>query len=85
MDTRLVLVPLPEDSSREPTFDGIACVIRPTKPNRFVKSKLGAGKNTNRRCVTDWIVNRFETDRATSEIVADQFVCNDCGAGLSVI
>ena len=69
MDIRLVLVPLPEDRGREP-FDALGLVGGPAKLDGLVEGKLGAGKDTNRRCVTDRIVNRFESDRATSEIVA---------------
>ena len=57
MDIRLILVPLPEDSGRELALDTLAFVIGPTKLYGLVEAKLGAGKNTNRRCVTDRIVN----------------------------
>jgi len=85
MNIRLVLVLLPEDSGREPALDAVAFARDPTKPDGFVESKLGAGNDTNRRCVTDRIVNRFESNSAASEIVAYQFVGHDCGAGLGVL
>ena len=57
MDIRLVLVPLPEDSGREPALDALAFVRGPAKLNGLVKGKFGAGKNTNCCCVTDRIVD----------------------------
>jgi hypothetical protein len=57
MDIRLILVPLPEDGSREPALDAVAFARDPTKLDGLVESKLGVGKDTNRRCVTDRIVN----------------------------
>ena len=53
MDVRLILGPLPEDSRRELVLEPLALVIGPTKLYGLVETKLGAGKNTNRRCVTD--------------------------------
>jgi hypothetical protein len=57
MDIRLVLVPLPENGSREPALDAPAFVRGPTKLDGRVKGKLGAGEDTNRRCITDRIVD----------------------------
>ena len=83
MDARLVLVPLPEDRGGE-GFDALELVGGPAQLERLVESKLGAGKKTHRRGIADRIVNGFESDRATSEIVAYQFVGNDCGTRLGV-
>ena len=79
MDIRLVLVPLPKDGGRELALDALAIDMGPTKLDGFVERKLGAGKDTNCRRVTYRIVNRFESDGAASEIVAYQFVGDDCG------
>ena len=80
MDIWLVLVLLSEDGGRELALDALTFDIGPTKLDGFVEGKLGAGKNTNCRRITYRIVNRFESDGATSEIVAYQFVAHDCGA-----
>src|SRR5215471_9163995 len=40
MNIRLVLVPLPEDSGREPALDALAFVRGPAKLNRLVKGKF---------------------------------------------
>src|SRR5437588_3907368 len=69
MDIRLVLVPLPEDRGRE-CFDALGLVAGPAKLDGLVEGKLSAGKDTNRRYVAHRIINRFESDGATSEIVA---------------
>src|SRR6516225_11223202 len=80
MDIWFVLVLLSEDGGRELALDALTFDIGPTKLDGFVEGKLGAGKNTNCRRITYRIVNRFESDGATSEIVAYQFVAHDCGA-----
>jgi hypothetical protein len=57
MDIWLVLVLLSEDGGRELALDALTFDMGPTKLDGFVEGKLGAGKDTNRRCVTDRIVN----------------------------
>jgi hypothetical protein len=84
MDIRLVLVPLSEDRGRE-GFDALSLVGGPAKLDGLIEGKLGAGKDTNRRCVVDRIVYRFESDRATSKIVAYEFVGDGCGTRLGVL
>jgi hypothetical protein len=85
MDTRLVLVPLPEDRGREPALDVLAFVTGPTKLDWLFEGEFGAGKDTNCRRVTDRILNGFKSDRAASEIVAYQFIGHNCGTGLGVL
>jgi hypothetical protein len=85
MDAWLVFVPLSEDRGREPALNAVVFVGGPTKLDGLVESELGAGKNTNRRRITDQIVNGLESDSAASEIVAYQFVGHNCGAGLGVL
>jgi len=55
MDIRLVLVPLPKDGGRELALDALAIDMGPTKLDGFVERKLGAGKDTNCRRVTELI------------------------------
>ena len=57
MDTRLVLVLLAEDGSREPALNAPVFVTGPSELDGLIERKLGTGKNTNRRCVTNRIVN----------------------------
>ena len=57
MNIRLVLVLLPENGCREPALNAVAFARDPTKLDELVESKFSAGKDTNRRRVTDRIVN----------------------------
>jgi len=84
MHARRVLVPLPEDRGGE-GFDALGLVGGPAELERLIEGKLGAGQDTNRRGIADRIVNGFESDRATSEIVAYQFVGDDCGTRLGML
>jgi hypothetical protein len=85
MGERPILVGLSKDGDRKPTIDASVYAISTTKPDGLVEGKLGAGENTNCRCVFNRIVNRFESDRAASEIVTYQFVRRDGRAGLGVL
>jgi hypothetical protein len=69
MGERPILVGLSKDGDRKPAIDASVYAISTTKRDGLVEGKLGAGENTNRRCVINRIVNRFESDRAASEIV----------------
>lgn len=83
MDMRLVLVALPEDRGGELAF--AEAVGGPAQLDWLFEGKLGAGQDTNRRGIADRIVNAFESDRATSEIVADEFVGDGGGTRLGML
>ena len=85
MGERPILVGLSKDSDRKLAIDASVYAVSTTKLDGLVEGKLGAGENTNRRCVINRIVNRFESDRAASEIVAYQFVRRDGWAGLRML
>jgi len=84
MDAWLVLVPLPEDRGRKLRL-ARAVVGGPAQLDLLVEGKLGAGQDTYRRCIADRIVNLFESDRASSKIVAYQFVGDNCGTRFGVL
>lgn len=83
MDMWLVLVALPEDRSGELAF--AEAVGGPAQLDWLFEGKLGAGQDTNRRGIADRIVNAFESNRATSEIVAYQLVGDGGGTRLGML
>ena len=72
MDIWLVLVLLSEDGGRE--LEALAIDMEPTKLDRFVEGKLGAGEDTNCRRVTYWIGNNSRT--LASAAIDDDMLAN---------
>src|SRR5262249_56341973 len=84
VDARLAVGSLPEVGGCEP-LEVLTLVGRPAQLDRLMEGKLGAGQETNRRCLADGIVDLFKSDRATAEIMAYQFVGNDCRTRFGVL